>query len=77
MGDFYDRTYKIEILRESLASVAGKAFRLNTKAGEKLSSEIFDLSNKLLLPEYDSDEKIEEAERKLEDYKSRYEYMNK
>ena len=77
MGDFYDRTYKIEILRESLASVAGKAFRLNIKAGEKLSSEIFDLSNRLLLPEYDSNEKIEEAEKKLEEYKRRYKTMNK
>lgn len=39
MSTSYERTFQAEVLKECLAGVAGKLFRLNTKKGKELSFE--------------------------------------
>ncbi|WP_373262042.1 hypothetical protein [Hungatella hathewayi] len=77
MSTSYERTFRAEVLKECLAGVAGKLFRLNTKKGKELSFEAGVLANKLLDPHYDSDESLDEAEKKYESYKRIYEVLKK
>lgn len=77
MSTSYERTFRAEILKENLASIAGSALWLETKAGEKLAFEAGVLANQLLLPKYDSDEALDEAEKKYEEYKNKYELLEK
>lgn len=75
MSTSYERTFRAEILKECLASVAGEALWLETKAGDKLSFEAGVLANHLLNPEYDSDEALDRAEAELKRYKDEYEKL--
>lgn len=77
MSTSYERTFRAEVLKECLAGVAGKLFRLNTKKGKELSFDAGVLANKLLDPEYDSDEALDEAEKEYENYKRIYEELKK
>ena len=73
----YERTFRAEVLKECLAEVSGNLLRLETRKGKKLSFESGVLANELLLPEYDSDEALDEVEKKLKEYQKVYESMKK
>lgn len=77
MSTSYDRTFRAEVLKECLAEVSGNLFRTKTRKGKKLSFESGVLANKLLLPEYDSDEALNEVEKKLRDYQEIYKHLQK
>lgn len=75
MSTSWERTCRADILKECLASVAGKALWLETKTGKKLSFEAGVLANQLLLPGYDSDEALDRAEAELKHYQAEYEKL--
>lgn len=77
MSTSYERTFRAEVLKENLASIAGRALWLETKTGEKLSFEAGCLANELLLPKYDNDRALDEAEKKYYDFKKQYELLKK
>lgn len=72
MSTSYERTFRAEVLKECLAAVSGDFFRLHTEEGKKLSFESGTLANDLLLPEYDTDEALDEVQKKLKDYQDLY-----
>lgn len=75
MSTSYERTFRAEVLKECLASVAGAAFRLETEEGKKLSFEAGVLANQLLDPEYDNDEALDRAHAELKRYQAAYEEL--
>lgn len=77
MNANYERTFRAEVLKECLASVAGQAFWLETKEGKELCFKAGVLANKLLLPEYDSDEALDEAKRQYQEFQKQYERLEK
>lgn len=77
MSTSYERTFRAEIIKEKLSGVSGDFLRLKTKKGKNLSFESGVLANKLLLPEYDNDEALDEAEKAYENYKKTYEELKK
>jgi hypothetical protein len=77
MSTSYERTFRAEVLKECLAGVAGKLLRTGTKKGKTLAIEAGVLANKLLDPEYDNDEALDEAYKEYENYKRLYEELKK
>jgi len=77
MSTSYERTFRAEVLKEELGKVSADFFNLNTKNGEKLGYEIGILANKLLYPEYDNDETLNEVEKKYKEYITIYKKMKK
>ena len=77
MSTSYERTFRAEVLKERLAGVAGKLLRTGTKKGKTLAIEAGVLANKLLDPEYDNDEALDEAYKEYENYKRLYEELKK
>ena len=75
MSTSWERTCRADRLKASLASVAGRAFRLETEEGKQLSFEAGILANRLLDPEYDNDEALDRAEEELKRYKAKYEQL--
>lgn len=75
MSTSWERTCRADILKECLASVAGRAFRLGTEEGKQLSLEAGILANQLLDPEYDSDEALDRVDVELECYRAEYEKL--
>lgn len=75
MSTSWERTCRADISKECLASVAGSALRLGTKEGKQLSLEAGILANRLLDPEYDSDEALDWVGVELEHYRSEYEKL--
>ena len=72
MSTSYERTFRAEVLKECLDGIAGKLLRTGTKKGKTLAIEAGVLANKLLDPEYDNDEMLDEAEQEYESYKEKY-----
>lgn len=77
MSTSYERTFRAEILKECLAAISGKLFRLNTDITEELGFEAGTLANDLLLPEYDTDEALNLVEQKLKYYQNLYKQLEK
>lgn len=75
MSTSWERTVRADILKDCLATVAGKASRLETETGRKLSFEAGVLANQLLDPEYDNDESLDCAEAELKRYRATYEKL--
>lgn len=61
--------------KESLAFVAGEAFGLDTEEGKELSFEAGVLANRLLYPDYDSDEALDYVHAELKRYQAVYERL--
>lgn len=73
-----DRMDRVEVMREILSSIGGKAFWTKTEEGKKISDETFKLSRNLLFIEYNStDKKLDEAQRKIDELKARYVKLEK
>jgi hypothetical protein len=72
MSTSYERCERIEVLRECLATISGQSLWLETKAGEALCFKAGVLANNLLLPKYDSDLALDEAEKQYKELKSQY-----
>lgn len=69
---------RVEVMREILSSIGGKAFWTKTKEGKQISNETFQLSKNLLLTEYNStDEKLDEVQRKIDELKAQYSKLEK
>lgn len=68
MSTSYDRTFRAEVLKENLASIAGKFLRTGTKKGKAIAIEIGILANRLLDPDYDNDIALDNAQKKYEYY---------
>ena len=75
MSTSWERTVRADILKDCLATVAGKASRLKTETGRKLSLEAGVLANQLLDPEYDNDEALNRVEAELKCYRAEYEIL--
>ena len=75
MSTDYERTFRAEVLKECLASVAGSAFHLGTKSGKTLAFQAGTLANRLLLPEYNNDSALDQAEAQYKNFKIRYENL--
>lgn len=75
MSTSWERTVRADILKDCFAMVAGKAFRLETETGRKLSFEAGVLANQLLDPEYNNDEALDRAEAELKHYQAEYEKL--
>lgn len=78
MSTQVERMAHVEVMREILSSIGGKAFWTGTIEGKKISDETFQLSRNLLLAEYHStDAKLNEAQKKIDELKKRYEKIDK
>lgn len=76
-----DRISRIEVMREELAAIGGKAFRLEAEEGIgkgiELSDKTWKLSERLLMPEYDNDHELDEAQKKIDKLKTELEQLEK
>lgn len=63
MSTSYERTFRADLLKRYLAETAGRALELGTPEAEDLAIRAGVLANELLLPDYDSDEALDGAER--------------
>ena len=63
MSTSYERTFRADLLKRYLAETAGRALELGTPEAEDLAFRAGVLANELLLPDYDSDEALDAAER--------------
>ena len=63
MSTSYERTFRADLLKRYLAETAGRALELGTPQAEDLALRVGVLANELLLPDYDSDEALDAAER--------------
>lgn len=77
MSTDYERTFRAEVLKECLASIAGLSLDLGTKSGENLAFQAGTLANQLLLPEYNSDFALNQAEKQYQEFKNKYEKLKK
>ena len=78
MSTQVERMARVEVMREILSSIGGKAFWTGTIEGKKISDETFQLSRNLLLAEYHStDAKLNEVQNKIDELKKRYEKIDK
>lgn len=77
MSTSYERTFRAEVLKENLASIAGKLLRTGTKKGKNMAIEAGVLANQLLDPAYDNDEALDTAEKKYEEYKEKYQKLER
>lgn len=77
MSTSYERTFRAEVLKENLASIAGKLLRTGTKIGKNMAIEAGVLANQLLDQAYDNDEALDAAEKKYEEYKEKYQKLKK
>lgn len=77
MSTSYERTFRAEVLKENLASIAGKLLRTGTKIGKNIAIEAGVLANQLLDQAYDNDEALDAAEKKYEEYKEKYQKLKK
>ena len=63
MSTSYERTFRADLLKRYLAETAGRALELGTPQAEDLALRAGVLANELLLPDYDSGEALDAAER--------------
>ena len=63
MSTSYERAFRADLLKRYLAETAGRALELGTPEAEDLAFRAGVLANELLLPNYDSDEALDGAER--------------
>lgn len=77
MDSNLDRISCIEIMREELAAIGGKAFRLKTEKGLELSDKTWKLSERLLMPEYNNDAALDEAQKKITGFRKELEQLKK